>query len=196
MDGKPLSSPELSDEILVEQVKAQDVTAFTLLYDRYAPAVYALSAHLLNPTDAEEVVQEVFLRLWHKANQFDAQTGRFKSWFMTIARNHIWDLLKRRTHEERLLATYKIEQLLTEAADPVDQVTEETWTYQRQDAMLKALQDLPSEQKRAIVMAYFGGLSQSAIAQELGWPLGTVKKRIRLGLQKLRHFLTQWQGSG
>lgn len=60
--------------------------------------------------------------------------------------------------------------------------------------MLNALQDLPPEQKQAIVMAYFGSFSQSAIAQELGWPLGTVKKRIRLGLQKLRHFLGQRQG--
>lgn len=195
MQEKPRLYIEQSDEALVERVKEQDVAAFTVLYDRYAPAVYALAAHLLNPTEAEEVVQEVFLRLWNKAGQFDAQTGLFKSWFMTIARNQIWDLLKRRTHEQRLLATYEIEQVLSTPIDPVTHIAEEAWTQQRQQAMLQALHDLPPEQKRAIVMAYFGGFSQSAIAQELGWPLGTVKKRIRLGLQKLRHFLAPWQGS-
>lgn len=92
MQDKSLLDIELSDEILVDQVKQQDVAAFTLLYDRYAPTVYALAAHLLSPTDAEEVVQEIFLRLWQKAHQFDAQTGLFKSWFMTIARKHIWDI--------------------------------------------------------------------------------------------------------
>jgi len=193
---KPLLSTDESDEALIERVKAQDVTAFTLLYDRYAPAIYALAAHLLNPTDAEEVVQEVFLRLWNKADRFDAQSGSFKAWFMTVARNHIWDLLKQRTTEQRLLATYEIEQLLSDPVDPATHVSDAAWSGERQAAMLNALQDLPAEQKRAIVMAYFGGFSQSAIAQELGWPLGTVKKRIRLGLQKLRHFLGQWQGSG
>lgn len=196
MQEKPLHSTEESDEALVEQVKAQDVAAFTLLYDRYAPAIYALAAHLLNPTDAEEVVQEVFLRLWNKAGRFDAQSGSFKPWFMTVARNHIWDLLKQRTNEQRLLATYEIEQHLSAPVDLDAHISETTWSDQRQAAMLNALQALPAEQKRAIVMAYFGGFSQSAIAQELGWPLGTVKKRIRLGLQKLRHFLGQWQGSG
>jgi RNA polymerase sigma-70 factor, ECF subfamily len=190
-----LLSTKESDEALVERVKEQDMVAFTLLYDRYAPAIYALAAHLLGPTDADEVVQEVFLRLWHKAEQFNGEAGLFKSWFMTIARNYIWDLLKRRTHEQQLLATYEIEQRLSEPIDPVHHIAEEAWVQQQQAVLLNALHDLPPEQRRAIVMAYFGGFSQSAIAQELGWPLGTVKKRIRLGLQKLRNFLTQWQAT-
>lgn len=194
VQDKPLLHKELSDETLMEQVKQQEVAAFTLLYDRYASAIYALAAHLLGPADAEEVVQEIFLRLWQKAHQFDAQTGLFKSWFMTIARNHIWDILKQRTHEQRLVATYEIEQRLSEPNDPAHQATEEVWGQQQQAVLLQALHNLPPEQRRAIVMAYFGGFSQSAIAQELGWPLGTVKKRIRLGMQKLRNFLTQWQG--
>ncbi len=194
MQDKPLLPIELSDEILVEQVKQQDVDAFTLLYDRYAPTVYALAAHLLSPTDAEEVVQEIFLRLWHKAHQYDAKAGLFKSWFITITRNHIWDILKQHTREQRLSATYEIEQRLSQSIDLAHQVTEEVWVQQQQTVVLHALHDLPPEQRRAIVMAYFGGFSQSAIAQELSWPLGTVKKRIRLGMQKLRNFLTQWQG--
>ena len=194
VDGTQSLAAELSDEALVERVKQQDVVAFTLLYDRHAPAVYALAAHLLNPIDAEEVVQEVFLRLWRKADQFDCHAGRFKSWFMTIARNYIWDQLKTRQRDERLRNLAEIEARLGEAPDPAALVTEVAWERQRQRAMRAALHQLPPEQRKAIVMAYFGGLSQSAIARELGWPLGTVKKRIRLGMQKLRTFLTGWQG--
>jgi RNA polymerase sigma-70 factor (ECF subfamily) len=176
-----LAQHELNDEHLVARVQARDVAAFTLLYDRYAPAVYAMAAHLLNPVDAEEIVQEVFLRLWQRAEQFDAGRGSFRSWFMTIARHQILDQLKRCSQEQRLLAENYI--------DIEGQVTEMLWQQQQHQGLLQALHQLPAEQRRALVLAYFGGLSQSMIAQELGWPLGTVKKRIRLGIQKLRNAL-------
>jgi RNA polymerase sigma-70 factor, ECF subfamily len=186
----PLAQPELSDEVLVARIGAGDMAAFSLLYDRYAPAVYALAAHLLNPREAEEIVQEVFLRLWQRADQFDAGRGSFRTWFMAVARHQTLDQLKRCSREQRLLALAEIERLLAE--HPTDlgaQVAETLWQEQQQQAMLRALNELPAEQRRALVLAYFGGLSQSTIAEELGWPLGTVKKRIRLGLQKLRNAL-------
>ncbi|RIK40507.1 MAG: RNA polymerase subunit sigma-24 [Chloroflexi bacterium] len=184
---------QVSDESLVERVKQREVAAFTLLYDRYAPAVYALAAHQLSPADAEEIVQEAFLRLWRRAEQFDPGRGAFKAWFMTLVRNHIFDHLKRRSHEERTAALDEIERLLGEVNDPEASVAEALWEHEQQAAMVRALHELPPEQRRAIVLAYFGGLSQSAIAAELGWPLGTVKKRIRLGLQKLRGQLMRWR---
>jgi RNA polymerase sigma-70 factor, ECF subfamily len=180
--------PEYSDEALGERVARRDVVAFTLLYDRYAQSVYALAAHLLDEASAEEAVQEIFLRLWNKADQFDADRGSFRGWFMTIARNHVMDELGRRNREQRIRAAEEVEELLAGAVDPDSDVAEEAWLHERRETMLQALKSLPSEQRRAIVLAYFGGLSQSSIAQELGWPLGTVKKRIRLGLQKLRAF--------
>ncbi len=186
----PLQS-EPSDEVLIARVTQHDVAAFTLLYDRYARSVYVLAAHMLATADAEDVVQEVFLRLWNKAGQFDVERGSFSTWFMAIARHHVLDELQRRSEEQRWVAAEEISQLLAETIDPKVNVEEEAWLRERGDAVLQALKNLPIEQQRALVLAYFGGLSQSSIAQYLGWPLGTVKKRMKLGLQKLKAFLIQ-----
>src|SRR5687768_6289973 len=182
-----------SDEALVERVRRQDVAAFGQLYDRYARPVYILAVTALDRAEAEEIVQEVFLRLWRKAEQFRPERGPFGAWFMTIARHHVWDVL-RRLHREPSLAAEVIDQMLVESAIGVGDVEEEAWSQEVGKAVLHALQGLPAEQRRAIVLAYFSGLSQSSIAQHLGWPLGTVKKRIRLGLQKLRTALAARYG--
>lgn len=184
---------DVSDEALVERVKQQDVAAFTQLYERYAHSVYAVAAHLLTPRDAEEVVQEVFLRLWHRAAQFDPARGSFRAWFMTIARHRILDELKHHGLNQRTRRASEINQLLTDAALPESDVAEAVWLRQRQDALLQALQQLPDEQRWVLILSYFGGLSHSEIAAQLEWPLGTVKKRIGLGLQKLRHCLMNWR---
>lgn len=190
MEDQYLPPLEPTDEILVERILQQDVPAFSVLYDRYAQAIYALAAHMIGPPEAEEIVQEVFLRLWNKANQFDPARGSFGSWLMTIARHRILDEL-RNNNQQRLLAVEDINQLLESMADPMVDVEEEVWQRERNAAILNQMKTLPAEQQRALILAYFGGFSQSTIAEQLGWPLGTVKKRIRLGLQKLRTFLTE-----
>jgi RNA polymerase sigma-70 factor, ECF subfamily len=182
-----------SDEALVERVRRQDVTAFSVLYDRYARSIYILAVTALDRAEAEEIVQEVFLRLWRKADQFRPERGPFGAWFMTIARHHIWDVL-RQLHREPSLAAEIIDELLMKSSISAVNVEEEVWSQEMGEAVLYALQGLPAEQRRALVLAYFGGLSQSSIAQHLGWPLGTVKKRIRLGLQKLRTALAARYG--
>ena len=182
-----------SDEALVERVRQQDVIAFGELYDRYARPIYVLAVMALDRAEAEEIVQEVFLRLWRKADQFRSERGPFGAWFMTIARHQVWDVL-RRLHREPSLAAEVIDQLLIESAISAGNVEEEAWSREVGEAVLHALQRLPTEQRRALVLAYFGGLSQSSIAQHLGLPLGTVKKRIRLGLQKLRNALAARYG--
>lgn len=181
---------EANDELLAACVAARNVTAFGMIYDRHAQPVFAMAAHMLGVSEAEEVTQEVFMRLWHKAHQYDPKRGPFVHWFMSIARNHILDKLRARSERQRLVAAEEIDQLLSEAADPNVDVLEQVWLQQRGDAILQALRTIPPEQRRVIVLAYFGDLSQSAIADHLGLPLGTVKKRIRLGLQKLRTALT------
>lgn len=191
MEERELLQPELSDETLVARVARRDVAAFTILYDRYAGPVYTLAAHMLGRSEAEEIVQATFLRLWNKAEQFDAARGAFGAWFMTIARHHALDELRRRGQRQRLVAAEGIDRVLTEVTDPAPDVEEQAWLRERGDAVLRALNDLPDEQRRVLVLAYFGGLSQAAIAECLGLPLGTVKKRIRLGLQKLRAALLQ-----
>lgn len=181
--------PQLGDAALVAGVARGDLQAFDVLYDRYARDVYALAVHVVPRADAEEIVQDVFVRVWRSALRFDEDRGSFVAWLMTIARNRVLDELRRHGRNRRSLE--EIEEVLLHSADPSVDLEEAVWSQQRRQAMLEALRELPEEQRRAVVLAYFGGLTRASIARELGWPLGTVKKRIQLGLQKLRRALTE-----
>lgn len=184
-----MKTPE-SDAFLAARVARGDVEAWSCLYDRYAPPVYAFAAHMLGKDYAEDVVQEAFLRLWRSARTFDPDRGAFATWFYAVVRHRIADELRHRRREERLLVAGDADDLLAEAAIPGVDVEERVSQLERGRAVLRALQSLPPDQRRVLVLAYFGvGLSHRAIADFLGWPLGTVKKRTRLGLQKLRVLL-------
>lgn len=184
------SLESISDEMLAARLTARDMQAFSLLYDRYTHSVYAMAGHMLGVGEAEEAAQEIFMRLWNKAAQYDPARGPFSHWFMSIARNHILDKLRARSERLRVVAAEEIDFLLAEAADPRVDVLDQVWQRQRGDALQQALQRIPAEQRRVIVLAYFGGMSQSEISMHLDVPLGTVKKRIRLGLQKMRAALS------
>jgi RNA polymerase sigma-70 factor (ECF subfamily) len=183
------------DETLVELVARRDVDAFDLLYDRYARVVHGMAIVMLGRSEAEEAVQEVFLRLWARAGQYDSKRGLFRPWFMTLARNHILNLLRARGPERRTTMVDDIEQLLAGQPDPAVDLEASTADGERQREMLQALRALPEEQRRVLIMAYFGGLSQSVIARQLSLPLGTVKKRTRLGLRKLRAILEEQEAA-
>jgi len=186
-----------SDEELAAAVARGDVDAFAALYDRYAARVYAWSAHLVGPSNAEDVVQEVFLRLWDKAGQFDPARGRFVTWFMAIARHHLIGVAKKRSAQRRMAAAAEIEELLSRVVDERADTERDAIERDLGDSVVRALTDIPPEQRRVLVLAYFGGLSQSEIARLLAEPLGTVKKRTRLGLQKLRLALaSMWRDGG
>jgi RNA polymerase sigma-70 factor, ECF subfamily len=174
--------------MLVAQLSRGDLAAFEALYERYAREVFVMAAHALGRRDAEEVVQDVFLRLWERARQFDPERGSFPAWFMTIARHRVFDELKRRGTAVAFSA--EVDDLLAAAPDPAGGLDEQAVLTERRDAVHAAVRQLPEEQRRAVVLAYFGGLSQSAIAEELGVPLGTVKKRIKLAVDKLRESLS------
>lgn len=184
------AQPAASDEMLASRIAARDVDAFGSIYDRYSKPVFAMAGHMLGANEAEEAAQEIFMRLWNKASQYDPARGPFSHWFMSIARNHILDKLRARSERVRAVVTEEIDLLLAEAPDPRVDVVEQVWHRQRGDALLQALQRIPPEQRRVIVLAYFGGMSQSEISMQLDVPLGTVKKRIRLGLQKMRAALS------
>jgi|GEM_PF-217242 RNA polymerase sigma-70 factor (ECF subfamily) len=186
----PAVLDEASDEHLALRIAARDMDAFGRVYDRYCQPVFAMAGHMLGVNDAEEAAQEIFIRLWRKAAQYDPARGPFSHWFMSIARNYILDTLRARGERRRLVAAEQIEALLAEAPDPTVDVLEQVWQNQRGSALAQALQRIPHEQRRVIVLAYFGGMSQSEISMHLNVPLGTVKKRIRLGLQKLRAALS------
>lgn len=186
MDDERLVYLNLSDEVLVALVVRRDVNAFSVLYDRYSRPVYAMAVYMLGHLEAEETTQEVFLRLWSKAEQFDPQSGSFRAWFMAIARHHIFRQLRQRSRLQQLDASDHVDQILATLPDPNTNLEEDMWLREQGDEVLQALAELPNEQRRVLVLAYFGGLSQSTIARYLQLPLGTVKKRTRLGLRKLR----------
>ncbi len=180
---------EPPDEALCARVAERDVAAFETLYGRYRDRVYAWAAHVLGPRQAEDTTQEVFALLWRRAGQFNQSRGQFTQWFWALTRNHILRELRGVSREKRLHMGDQIAALITTAiAEGVD-VEEEAFARVDSQRALDTLSRLPADQRRVLVMSYFVGLSQSAIAEELSLPLGTVKKRVRLGMQKLRQAL-------
>lgn len=185
----PSSGSDLEDSVLAAQVSKGDVAAFALLYDRYASVVYTMAIHLLGRSDADEMVQEVFLQLWLKADQYDVSRGSFNSWLMAIARHRMLREMNTRSRRQRMQAIEDIDNVLSRVADSTGDVEDRVWRQEQAQIVRAGLGALPEEQRGVILLAYFGGLSQSAIARHLDLPLGTVKKRTRLGFQKLRRTL-------
>jgi RNA polymerase sigma-70 factor (ECF subfamily) len=179
-----------SDEWLVVRVARGDEAAFARLYDRHARRVYVLAAHMLGPGPAEEIVQDAFVALWRNAHRYDPTRGTFTVWFMAIARHRVLDVLRRRSVEQRLLAAEPIHQLLAETPGSSPLLEDDVLRRHEAGRLLQALAELPPEQRRAVVLAYFAGLTHLEIAAALGWPLGTVKKRLQLGLRKLERRLS------
>jgi RNA polymerase sigma-70 factor (ECF subfamily) len=174
----------VSDATLVDRVALEDMAALRQLYTRHARTVYVMAAHAVGPTAAEEVVQDVFVTLWRRAGRFDPARGSLSAWLMAIARHRVLDELASRRRGAEAVAN--IEHLLAAAADRAPQPEDHAERRERGEAVRRALHTLPAEQRQVLVLAYFGGLSQAEMARRLGVPLGTVKKRVRLGLRKLR----------
>jgi RNA polymerase sigma-70 factor (ECF subfamily) len=171
------------DESLTARVAAGDVAAFTQLYERYAQRIHAWCVHTLGAGRAEDAVQEIFLRMWQGAAQFDPARGRFMTWFFAIARHHLVHEMRKAGVRRRADVAAEIAELFaTPTADPGEVASARDEAV----ALARALLRLPEEQRQVLTMAYFGGLSQSQIAAHLAVPLGTVKKRVRLGMGKLR----------
>jgi RNA polymerase sigma-70 factor (ECF subfamily) len=165
---------------------AGDERALGDLYDRWSGSAYALVLRLLgNPSDAEDVVEEVFWQAWRQAGRFQPERGQVSAWLMTIARSRALDRLRsRRRRPETLLADATAD-VPTSASDPLAAAS----GSERRERVLSALRELPAEQRQAVEMAYFDGLSQTEIAERTSQPLGTVKTRVRLAMQKLRERL-------
>jgi RNA polymerase sigma-70 factor (ECF subfamily) len=179
------------DEELARRLLVRDFEAFTLLYDRHTDAVYGMAVYMLGRDEAEEAVQEVFLRLWKRRDRYEPGRGAFRPWLLSLARHHFLDLLRHRAVERRLQAAKDMEKQLAALEDDSPDAADHAWRRQRAVALRRALATIPEEQRKVIVLSYFAGLSQSTIARELETPLGTVKKRVQLGMRKLRASLEQ-----
>ncbi len=183
------------DEALMLAIASRDEHAFAVLYDRYIDLVYSASFRVLADAGlAEDAAQDVFVRLWRRPETFISERGRFLSWLMSVTRNRAVDELRARgrrwKREGGPLGEPDEAAQPMFSTDPVDpQFSAEL--HENQAAVRRALQQLPGEQRMALELAYFGGYTQQEIAAQLHEPLGTVKTRIRLGMQKLRRSLEE-----
>jgi RNA polymerase sigma-70 factor (ECF subfamily) len=188
--AKSVNLERLSDEALMELVAAGDSAALAQLYDRHARAVYGLALRMLAAAEpAEEVVQETFWRIWKRAATYQRNSS-FLPWMFGITRNLCIDELRRR--QVRPVSAGNDEEILSVLTDQQQNVEQSTLEAERRRLITSALADLPQDQREVIELAYFGGLSQREIADHLQSPLGTIKTRIRLGLQKLKQALLHY----
>jgi RNA polymerase sigma-70 factor (ECF subfamily) len=174
------------DNVFGAAVAAGDITALDALYRRYRPAAFATAFALLRePEAAEDAVHDALLRAWRSAASFQPTRGSLRSWLLTIVRNTAFDHLR-----ARQLARRAQPQLAHEAVDGEGDVFTSVAIAADAQRLREALQALPSEQRRALELAFFAGLTHGEIAVRTGTPLGTVKGRVRLGLRRLRRDLS------
>ena len=177
--------PSDQDGELLRRIAAQDRAAFAEFYDRHSTLMFSVAAKILRDTsEAEDVLQETFAHLWEKAGSFDPQLGKASSWVVTMARNKAIDRIRASQRRNRLAEEAGVEfAIATEAADTAN---EAVFGHDKAKLIQSAIVELPEEQRHAIELAYFSGLTQDEISQKLNTPLGTIKARIRRGLLKLR----------
>ena len=192
----PTDLAHLSDEALVALCARGDQPALAELYDRYGRVAYGLALRILRDEGlAEDAVQEGFLAVWRSAARFVPERAKGSTWILTLVHRRAVDLVRR---SERRRA-----EPLEAAPDPAGGSTEEAvWLHLERDRVQQALRRLPDQQREALELAYYGGFSQSELAERLGQPLGTIKSRMFAGLSRLRVLLadpnpeeTRWNPS-
>ncbi|HEY8315926.1 MAG TPA: sigma-70 family RNA polymerase sigma factor [Gaiellaceae bacterium] len=174
----------LSDEALVALAARSEQSALAELYDRFGRPAYGLALRILRDEAlAEDAVQEAFLALWRTAPRFVPERGKASTWILTLVHRRAVDLVR---HEERRRADG-----LDQAPEQIsrDLVEEEAWLRLQRERVQAALRKLPDQQREAIELAYYGGFTQSELAERLGQPLGTIKSRMFMGLARLRELL-------
>lgn len=190
-----MSYDGLPDEQLVALVTHGAPQALGALYDRHGRAVYGLALHLLrDPARAEEMTQEVFLNLWLRAATYRPDRGSFHTWLMTVCHHRVVDELRRHRRQENALAEAERDPVI-HSVTPFGSPEEGAQQSEEGAAVRRALNTLPAEQSQVVELAYYHGLTQSEIAARLRQPLGTVKTRMRLAMQKLRAALAIYQES-
>ena len=178
----------------MQLVRGGDPRAFEAVYDRHGGAAFSLAYRMVaNRTVAEDVVQEAFLNLWRSGARYERTRGSVRTWVLGIVHHRAIDALRRSTvHDKRRTSDEGIEERL-EAPQRTDA---EAARRQEAHTVREAMSTLPAEQCQVIELAYFGGFSHSEIAELLGAPIGTVKGRMRLGLEKMRGALVGPGGEG
>jgi RNA polymerase sigma-70 factor, ECF subfamily len=185
--AQPVNEPELQerDIELLRQIAAGDRAAFAEFYDRHSTLMFSVASRILNDArDAEDVLQEAFLQIWEKAKNFDPKLGKASSWAAILVRNKAIDRIRASQRRTRLAEAAGVE--FAVASEINDSANEAIHGHDQAKLIQSAIVGLPAEQRRAIELAYFSGLTQNEISEKLQEPLGTIKARIRRGLLKLR----------
>ena len=190
----PVEYTNYEDEKLISLIAQSQEAALAQLYDRYNRLVFSLALAIVNDRDtAEEITLDVFMRVWQKAGTYRADQSKVSTWLTHIARHHAIDILRRRSAR---LDQYAVQwDDATSSAKSAGQGPQEfAELSMRRERVHAALARLPAEQKQALNLAYFGGYTHQQIADILQQPLGTIKTRIRLAMQKLREHLSDEEG--
>lgn len=191
--GEPRRDRAAEDADLVAAIAHGEVEALERLYDRYGALVFSVSLRVLHDNHlAEDVVQEVFHRLWRQPTSFDPARGRFVSWMMSVTRNRALDELRRRNRRFRSEERDQDPEREIAGGDRFDDPEVGVILAEMRVVVRAALTRLPVAQREVIELAYFGGLTQQEIAERTGDPLGTVKTRVRLGMRRLRVTLADY----
>ena len=188
----PAFPPDEPDDLqLLERIASKDREALNVLYSRYMTPVYSLSLHMLKqPSLAEEVTQDVFLNIWLKADSFNANRGNPRSWIMSVTHHRVIDVIRSRRRSNTLTDPegYETLERLPSSGPSVESEVAQRLDRER---IMRALATLPESQREVIMLAYYEGFSQSEMAERLGQPLGTIKTRVRLAMQKLKTALQE-----
>jgi RNA polymerase sigma-70 factor (ECF subfamily) len=175
----------LSDEALVALVARADEDALAELYDRFGRAAYGLALRIVrDPALAEDAVQEGFLAVWRSSARFVADRAKASTWILTLIHRRAVDLVRREQPR-------RAEPLEARPQAAADDTEDEAWLRLRRARVQEALRKLPDKQREALELAYFGGFTQSELADRLGEPLGTIKSRMFAGLATLRELLAE-----
>jgi len=184
------SSVRNADQLLIERIKEGDKSAFRELYSRFSQVVFNLAYRMLRSREeAEEVVQEIFLQIWNKADSYDSERAAVSTWVINIARSRSIDKLRTLGFKDQ--TTELIEDRVNSKSD-FTRIVEDR--EESKKIIRQALESLPDNQRLAIEMVFFEGLTHIEAAEKLNEPVGTIKTRIRLGVSKLKEQISPYFG--
>ena len=189
--AKVLAKPEPTDEQLISAICKGQESAIEVLYERYHRYAYSLAYRILrDPVASEDIVQDAFLSIWRKASSYQAQNGSVQSWIQAIVRHRTIDKIRASAHREYQWTPLQADNEQDPPGEQPD-VWEQTWQSEQHRIIREVMLQIPSEQRMVIELAYFGGLTHAEISEQCHIPLGTVKGRMRLGLQKMKSLLAE-----
>lgn len=176
-------SPE-EDVKLLSKIAQKDEAALSLLYDRYAQVLLSFAYRILHSLEeSEEVISDVFVQVWRNAPNYNPARAKVDTWLFMLTRSRAIDRLRQLTRQERTLLSAQELPMVSESLE------QDLIIQDRSQQVIKALAQIPYEQRQVLELSYFGGMSHTEIAIKLDLPLGTIKTRIRLGITKLRQLL-------